>query len=395
MHFEIDGAALKRAASSAMEVASENDERQVLKNVLLSATEEGLELRATDTVTDIRRRVPVGEDLTVTEPGEVVVKARNFLGIAQSGVKHPITVKAKPDALNCVVLAGKSRYRLPMDSVQDFPTVADWKKTLPTVKVNGFFLLEQIRRTSHCAYKVTSRAMMHGLLFRVRDKKLTLAATMGSRLAFANVDVLDAPEGYDAEVIVHATAVPKIKTMLSGTAKEQRTEVVELQLGANHLSVRTPKGTLSLRTLNGTFVPFETGIPKSFPHQIVFNRAQLIEMLTQLTRIKTPGTAFADVVLENNTLTIARLVKEEGDSFSRIDVPWPGEMLKFAINPGFFLEDAKLMRTEEVVFLFGDVMLTPMLREHGKPEIDAATLYAVVMTTTTAEDAAAAAALAQ
>ena len=62
---------LKPLLRSATTIAKPNDNRPILRNVLLTTTEEGLEITATDTITGLWLRVPIKDpDPPEPEPEE-------------------------------------------------------------------------------------------------------------------------------------------------------------------------------------------------------------------------------------------------------------------------------------------------------------------------------------
>ena len=165
-------AAMKRAAAI---VASRNT-IPILANVRIEAKAGELEIVTTDLDLEYRETIAVvdGGGLKTTVEAK---RLAPLLGAAAKGSQ----VKLEIDGAHLVVKAGRSRWRLPVIGVEDFPQMptADLPARL-TIKAKVF--AEMIGRVFWSRSTEPSRYYMHGPLMHDLDGKLALAATNGHTL---------------------------------------------------------------------------------------------------------------------------------------------------------------------------------------------------------------------
>lgn len=379
MHVTAPGKLLKPVVKAAAAIAPEKDDRQILRNLLLTATSDGLEFAATDLRTNVWLHIPANGELKILKEGSVVVQARNLDQIVRRLASYEITLASRRNGSQFAVRGGKAKHHLPVEATQDFPVLRRFSKLKPSVRVNGAKFMELVKRTAYCAHDNASRFLMHGVLIEVETNRVRLVATNGQRLAVASMshagfvtgggkDIVENPK-----MVLDAKALPGIKSILSGPEDE-----FELQFMANGMNARSPLGEAHFRSLAGKFPPYRRGIPES-GKKIEFTRSELIEFLSHMTLIKNPGSAYVEITFSRDQGMVARsYVEGEGATQVNKDIDWEDDSLTITTNPIYMLEAVKVMKGENLDLEVLETMRPTVLRERCKDGMECFVVYAVV-----------------
>lgn len=375
MKIKLPGKLLAALVKAAVGVAEPTDERQILRNLLLTATPDSLEITATDTITGIWLNVPASEAVVIHKAGQSAVSAQNLQRAIKTVANKDVVLKATDRSFT--LEADGSKFRLAVEDANDFPRIARFSQRKPFVTVKADLFAKLIDRSAYCAHDEASFQLMHGLLVHVANKEIRMVATNGQRLAVATLpfEQQSKPDHeFDDSVVIPAAAAEALKRIIDSS-----TPTVDIQWMTNFLNVRTSMGEVSVRCLAGNFPHYERGIPTGLGHMLL-DRKSLIDVLKQTTAIKSATSIFVSLGLTEDRMTFSSFAEGAGEAevvyeFNRAGL----DDEKLTINPDFMLDTLKIIRGEDVRFETGNEMTPTILREVDDADgLKSFCVYAVV-----------------
>ena len=267
------------------------------------------------------------------------------------------------------VETGSSKFKLPMEDPNDFPSVPRFDVNKPFIQMKGEIVGSLTNRVAHCAHTEQSHFNMHGVNVEIRDDTIRMVATNAQRLGFVSAKIQ--PGAGPITSNVPASSLERLGFFFDGDAN------IDLQFRPTALHARGPRGEIFVRGLTGAFPPYARGIPKN-PRLLTIDRKLLIEVLEQAVVIKQTGTAFVDLSLGPEGMVIE--ARADGAGETRVEAPaaWSHPPVTLCVHPGYVLESARAMKSESVVMEILDAMTPLVLREQTEG-LDCFYVYAVAM----------------
>ena len=363
MKIIIPGKSLRDAVKAATGVAPSNDDRQILRNVLIVATDTGVEVTATDTVVSLWLKLPCDTRTTVKKVGRLAVDAAQLLRVLDTIANGEVTLSCTPRT--CSITTKGSRFRLNIEDANDFPRIPRFSTRKPYITVQSDLIPRMMSRTAFCAHDEESFQLMHGLLITAEEQDLRMVATNGQRLAITTAKFSsqsDPTTPIAGELVVPAALAQTVKRIVSADAK-----TMDVQFMGGFLNFRTPLGEVSLRALSGSFPPYGMGIPSDL-EVIKMDRRDLIEILKQATALKSVASSFVSLTLDNNKMVFRSVAEGAGESEIEYEFPWTDSRLELTVNPDFMLQTLTAVRGDDVDLEIGSVMTPTILRERNTEE---------------------------
>jgi DNA polymerase III subunit beta len=315
--------------------ASAKSTIQILSHVLLRAEEGVCELAATDM--ELSLRVPL--EATVEEPGGVVLP-RLAGDIVRTMADGPIALEHRTGEGVVALSGGGSAFSLNCLQAHDFPELpADEGEglTLPTE-----LLVEAVDRVARAASRDETRPVLTGVLVRIAPEGLTMVATDSYRLAVRQ-SPLDSPPGEAREAIVPARALAEVARLASSV----KPEGVEVVLGEAQALFRVGDVRLTSRVIEGQFPDHRQLVPDAFEHDVAFDRAELLGVLTRIGVLAQRNTpvrlAFAE-----GAVTISATSDQVGEGHESLPVAFSGEGLEMGFNVEFLRAGVESVSGDEI-----------------------------------------------
>ncbi|MFO7900837.1 MAG: DNA polymerase III subunit beta [Planctomycetota bacterium] len=311
--------------------------KPVLGNVRLVAKEGTLELLATDLEVGIRRVLP---DVTVEEPGEVLLPANQASGITREAPAQSISLRA--EERTCTISYTGATYDLPCDDLADFPEMPTFnEKNAVTVKASD--LRTMITRTKFAAAREQARFALNGVLFALKGEVLRLVATDGRRLAVAKGKAKN-QAGVSAEPIIPTKAMELLDKLM-----EDPEETVQIEVGESQTIAQTKAGTVCTRLVEGHFPDYQDVIPKGANKSLVAPANKLLSAIRRAALITTEESRSVKFALKKDALTLnTQTLEGRRATVEAESVKYEGEPLEIAFNPDYFTDMLRVVGDEEV-----------------------------------------------
>jgi DNA polymerase-3 subunit beta len=357
MKFTVTKEQLSHGLAAVQNVVSSRTTLPILANVLLKAEDGRLELTATDLDVTIACSV----EATVGKPGAITLPVKKLSGIVRELNSGELEFETD-DKNACAIRAGSSFYKINGLAAEEFPPLPKFKEN-KQVAVPQDKLRSMLKKTSYAMSADETRYVLNGLLFSLKDHKLTMVATDGRRLALVDEEV-DVPAGSEGDFIVPSKAINEMGRLLSdkGTVQIKFTE----NQASFTLAQETGPGTLVItKLIEGNYPNYRQVIPAESKERIPLVREELLAGLRRAEIMTSDKSNSVKLSFTKNNLSITANTPEVGEARESIAVNYKGRDLAIAFNPAYLMDPLKALDADEVFFELSDELSPGVVKING------------------------------
>ena len=183
-------------------------------------------------------------DLTVEDPGAIVLPARFFSEIVKKLPDKQVTIEVT-SGFQADITSGTAKFQINGQDAENFPHLPE-VETDKTITLPNDVLKEVIRQTVIAVSKQESRPILAGIHITLHDGLLTAVATDSHRLAQRKVALNDVDNGIDFDVILPGKSMNELSGMISDVDEDVQVQVTENQIlfifGNTHFYSRLLEG---------------------------------------------------------------------------------------------------------------------------------------------------------
>ena len=297
----------------------------VLSNVLIDADGETLKLAATNQEIGITSMIPAQVD----EPGRVTVDARLLSEFVNTLPSEPVRFSMEPGRLILKVKGVGADAEINGIDAEEFPICRGWRAGAFTANVDPQVLREMISHVEFAAATDDSRPVLAGVLIRLEDDRITMAAADGFRLAVRDGE-LTTPVPERLDIIVPARALRELARIVG-----DRTEPIDLTVTPNRAQLVVHSGETEFysRLIDGTFPDFRQIVPREFATRLEVGRDEFLAAVRRAgffardnnDVVRLSAKADADELAPGNSRSVrhSRGAREQPESCAGRD-QWPG-----------------------------------------------------------------------
>lgn len=339
MKISVPQDSLSTALSTVSKAVSTKNTIPVLSGILLSARGETLTLRATDMELSIASTITA----QVMQEGEIVLPARYLSDLVRRLPFGDIELVADYRNYTATMKWGKSQYVIHGFQAEQFPT-------LPEIDESSAFVTPQpllrdfLRQTNFACAHDESKPWLTGVLFTLRDDKLTGIATDGSRIAYREAQVQNEGD-HRFSVIVPNRSINELTRLLSSEPADD----ARICVTANQIFFDLGRVRMISRLLEGQYPDVMRLVPQSYPTQIVVNRAEFLDAIERAALIAQNGAVKLGIASEK--LTITSNTPEVGQVYEEVPAgELQGDPLDIGFNSKLLIEFLKVLEDAEFRF---------------------------------------------
>jgi DNA polymerase-3 subunit beta len=321
-------ALVSRAASSKSTIP-------VLGQVRLDATGGSVELAATDM--ELSLRIPV--DATVEDSGAVVLP-RLAADIVRTMADGPIALEHRANEGVVGLTGGQSSFSLNCLQAADFPDLPADEGSGITLPVEPFVTTAD--RVARAASRDDTRPVLTGVLVRIGPDGITMVATDSYRLA-AMQTPLDAPPADQREAIVPARALQEVGRL----AAAMKADELELVVTDAQALFRIGGARMTSRLIDGQFPDYRQLIPERFEHEVAFDRAELVAVLSRIG-VVAQRSAPIRLAFDQGQMTVSAVSEQFGEGHESLPVAFTGEPLEIGFNAEFLRDGVDTVAGDEL-----------------------------------------------
>ncbi len=315
----------------------------ILANVLIRKTAGSVQLTTSDLEIQIRTTADLGGDagnFTTT------VGARKLIDILRT-MPSDQTVSLESNANKLILKGGKSKFTLQTLPAEDFPLVQEAASFGPVFSVPQKTLKDLLNQVSFAMAVHDIRYYLNGILFVAEGKQLSLVATDGHRLAFANATLdVEVPR---QEVILPRKTVLEMQRLLS-----DKEGAIEMQFASNQAKFSFDGMEFVTKLVEGKFPDYNRVIPKNHKNTVTLGRAPLLASLQRTAILTSEKFKGVRLNIEPGTLRVASNNAEQEEAVDELDIDYGGDAIEIGFNVTYLIDALSNMDQEMVKLELAD-----------------------------------------
>ncbi|MBI5018939.1 DNA polymerase III subunit beta [Candidatus Gottesmanbacteria bacterium] len=310
----------------------------ILQNLKLVASEEGLEITATNMETT--ETIWVGSK--VEKSGEVCVSARVLTELVASLPPETVHLIIKEEALH--VSCGKFTAELPTVGAAEFPPKPELLSK-DVAKIDKEKFCSTLSGVLFAAATDEGRPVLTGVRVVEEGEKTLFVATDGYRLSLRRVVL---PVKSLSGVIIPAKALIEV-VKLSNEDKEEKEIKVGLA-GEHQAGFVVGDTTLLTRLIDGEYPSFERIIPKTFTTRALIEKEPFLQAVRSAAIFARDNANIIRLNLDKQRVVVSANAAQTGKNAIELGAKIDGDGGEIAFNSRFLLDFLSSFPDEEFLF---------------------------------------------
>jgi len=316
----------------------------ILANVMLRKTGASVQLTTSDLEIQIRTHAELGGD-----EGEfaTTIAARKLIDILRT-MPADQNVSLESTGGKLILKGGKSRFTLQSLPAADFPLVQEAANFGPTFSVPQQALKALMNRVAFSMAIHDIRYYLNGILFVAEGNNLSLVATDGHRLAYANA-TLDVAIPSKQEVILPRKTVLELQRLLS-----DKEGAIDMQFAGNQAKFSFDGMEFVTKLVEGKFPDYNRVIPRSHTNELILGRQTLLSSLQRTAIMTSDKFKGVRLNIEPGSLRVAASNAEQEEATDEIEIDYAGDAIEIGFNVTYLMDVLTNMSQDMVRFSLSD-----------------------------------------
>jgi len=332
----------------------------ILANVLMSATAEGLDLRATDLDIEVTETVPA---MTGT-PGVTTVPAHTLYEIVRKLADGADVVLETDGNDQMQIASGRSRFHLACLNPDGFPDLKSGAFS-HSFSMSGTALKDLIERTQFAISSEETRYYLNGIFIHTIDNGagvvMRAVATDGHRLARVEAEAPSGSAGMPG-IIVPRKTVSEVLKLVEGLEDD-----VLIELSDTKIRFTLGGVVLLSKLIEGSFPDYERVTPKNNDKILTVDRDSLAKAVDRVSTIASDrGGKAVKLSLSPGQLALSVTNPDHGTANEELAVDFELDSFENGFNARYLLEIISQIRSENIVFQFNDAGSPTLVREDSE-----------------------------
>lgn len=277
-------------------------------------------------------------EATVQDEGEIVVSARLFLDIVRK-LPEEIVMIETDDKMVTYITCGHVDYQIVGMSSVEYPDLPTFEQT-DSISVNSKILHDMIRQTVYAVSENMAKPIYTGSMFEIENNVFKIVAVDGYRMAIRSESV-DC-ESKNSFVVPGKTQLEVLKLLTD------EKENVEIIVGQRHITFKIKNYKVISRLIEGTFLDYDTAIPKDNKTELVISTRSLIDAVERMSLLNNERVQSPVRCLFSNDEIKLSCASAIGRANDIISVPIIGEDVEIGFNNRYMLDALKNADTDEI-----------------------------------------------
>ncbi|MEE9365743.1 MAG: DNA polymerase III subunit beta [Dehalococcoidales bacterium] len=345
MKVKFNTAALQEALALVTSIVPSRTPKPILQCIRLTAEDDIVIICATDLEVGITCRV---SQVEVEQAGEVVMPADKVASIVRESIDEVVVFEASEATIH--IIGADSHFTIYGHDVGQFPAIAGFE-AVADFEMSLAKLQEGIEMCVFAAARESTRYALNGILWEVSDKKLTLVATDGRRLAKSVVNLGSAVKGKlpDGRVIVPA----KMMSLLDRVGGDADAKV-GVSFVDNQVALMCADVVISSNLVEGNFPKYEDIIPKDYTKKLVLNTDAALSAVRRASLLATEDSKGVKLSLSTNELVFSSRAPETGDAQVEMAVEYSDAPMEIGFNPQFLIDVLRAIKADDFELHLGE-----------------------------------------
>lgn len=319
----------------------------VLRAMVITASDEGLELAGFDYEISTRVRIPA----EIAESGRIAVAGKLMSEIVNTLPNKPVDLQV--DGSKLLLACGSSRFELPLIPLDDYPQLPNLPEVTGTIDPSLF--VDAVTQVASAAGRDDTLPMLTGVHIEIDGENVKLAATDRFRLAMRTLEWNPAGAQTRAKLLVPAKSLQDNARTLDTSLGEP----VEIAVGTGEniggeglFGLHSASRETTTRMLDAEFPNIQPLLPKTHTSLASVEIAPLQDAIRRVSLV-TDRNAQIRMEFSDGQVVLSAGGNDSGHAEEAIRCAFSGrDSLIIAFNPGYLKDGLGVVRTERVVFGF-------------------------------------------
>jgi len=340
----------------------------ILSNVLLNATGQSLEMKATDLDLEVTEATPA----QVERAGATTVPAHLLYDIVRKLPEgSEVMLRTDEDGNAMFVVAGRSSFRMQCLPQADFPQLSAGTFT-HTFRMEAQVLKTMIDKTQFAISTEETRYYLNGIYLHCVETggklKLRSVATDGHRLARSEIEAPAGAEGMPGIIIPRKT-VSELQKLL-----DEPDMVVTVELSDTKIRLTIGSVVLTSKLIDGTFPDYQRVIPTGNDKRLVIDRETFAKAVDRVSTISSERGRAVKLSIADGQLTLVVNNPDSGSATEELAADYGSDPIDIGFNARYLLDVAGQLSGEQARFMLADAGSPTLIHDTA----DENTLYVLM-----------------
>jgi DNA polymerase III subunit beta len=350
MKFTIQREALLKPLQQVVGAVERRHTMPMLGHVLLSSTDFGMTMTATDLELEL-----VAEVHTATEVGgATTLPARKLLDICRA-LPESAEVSFDINDGKASIRSLRSRFVLATLPAADFPSLQDIRSDY-SLRIAQRELKRLIDRTAFAMAQQDVRYYLNGLLLHVQGSLLRTVATDGHRLATCEI-ASELHGDATRQVIIPRKAVQELQRLLADSDQE-----VEVELSANHIRVNVPELQFTSKLIDGRYPDYERVLPRESTTSVCVDRQIFRQALIRAAILSSEKYRGVRLSLDDAGMKLQAHNPDQEEAEEFVEVSYQGSPLEIGFNVNYLLDVLNAIESDDLELKLKDANSSALLK---------------------------------
>jgi DNA polymerase-3 subunit beta len=335
MKFSVSKEKLLESLQTVQNVVSTRTTLPILSNVLLRAEDGRLRL----TTTDLDVGVAANMEVEVERAGGTTLPAKRLVTIVRELPSSEVHLEV--DSKNVAsIRCGQSFFKIMGLPEEEFPALPKFENA-KEFKISQRELRDALKKTAYATSTDETRYVLNGILFSLKENKLTMVATDGRRLALVDIE-LEFPRSEEVEMIVPSKCVNELQRLLGDEGD------LRMTVGENQVAFEIDGTLLVSKLIEGNYPNYRQVIPGEAKERVVLERELFLSAVHRVSLLASEKSNSVKLVFGRNNIEIAANTPDVGEAKESIPVSYKGKEFSIAFNPEFLMAPLRNLGVDEV-----------------------------------------------
>jgi len=325
MKFTIERERLLKPLQLIAGVVERRQTLPILANILLVVKENELTLTGTDLEVELMGRVVLEQTV---QAGSITVPARKLMDICRS-LPDSAVLEFILEETKLIVKSGRSRFSLATLPAKEFPNTEELPGQFE-LNIAQQDLRNLIENTQFAMAQQDVRYYLNGMLWEVKNNRLSCVATDGHRMALSTMDIEAAGTH---QIIIPRKAILELSRLLA-----DGTENILVMLSSNQLRVKANDYTFTSKLIDGRFPDYTKVVPKGGDKILVLERDDLKQALGRVAILASEKHRSVRLELRKGLLRVITNNPEQEEAEEELNIIYQGGDLDIGFNVGYLLD---------------------------------------------------------
>jgi len=335
MKFKIERSKFLEGLKSVQNIVAGKGSSPILQNVLLDAKGDELKMTTTDLDISIKAscecKVEIGGATTLP----VKLLFNSIMKVSEGEVEIETDSNERAS-----IKAGSAKFKLAGMPESEFPKLPKDEEAY-SYNIPQATLREMLRKVAYAASQDDTRRTLKGVLMSLKDKKITLVATDGRRLALVEKE-LEFPENEERDIVIPSKTVQELQRALVGENEVMLT-VQKSQVCFNLGSI-----LIYSKLIDETYPNYRQVIPSDTAEHIPVDRQLLLDALERASVMSMDEAHSTKLIFSDGKLTVTSAASDIGEAKDEVPIKYAGQEIEIMFNPSYVMDPLKAIDDDEI-----------------------------------------------